>query len=212
MSRGKLLLIVVPAAMAVGVLITMLFLSSLNDKDDVSSSRAISSAVSAPAASQSYWSGHMDGSVPDPVESMIPEISEPVSELVASEPESTPTEGEAPTNLPTPGGFSEAPTVKVDGSTVSVVFKTTTNSTVNSVLVTSGSEISVSDFYNYYNRGAELSGAVEKKATYNVGPEGVSETYDLPDTSKSYWLLINTVDNASGTWQNTVTAVPVYTH
>ncbi len=110
-----------------------------------------------------------------------------------------------------PGGFTEAPTVSVSGGTVSVTFKTATNSTVNSVKVTSGEGMSVSDFYNYYNRDAEYAPAVEKKATFNVGPEGVTETYELPDTTKSYWLLINTVDNETGEWQSSVTAVPIYT-
>ena len=210
MSRGKILLIVIPAAMAVGVVIALLFLSSLNDDE---SDPAIAS--SAAPASSAYWTGATAGSTP-----MMPD-SAPVVESVQEEPTSVPAEsasvasdsktGTAPTDVPTPGGFSEAPTISVDGSTVTVTFKTTADSTVNSILSTTGDAPDVRGFYDYVNRDAANDKYLEKKATYNVGPEGETETYTLPDTGKSYWILINTVDNASGQWQSSVTAVPIYT-
>lgn len=205
MSRGKILLIVIPAAMAVGVVIALLFLSSLGeDKADPVA------ASSAPPASSGYWTGATAGSTPlvpdsSPIVQSVPQPEEPSS--VAEEPKT----GGAPTNVPTPAGFSEAPTISVEGSTVTVTFKTTANSTVNSILSTTGNAPDVRGFYDYVNRGASNENYIEKKATYNVGPEGVTETYTLPDTGKSYWILVNTVDNESGQWQSSVTAVPIYT-
>ena len=204
MKRGTALLIIIPAAMAVGVVVALLFLASLNDKDD--DKAVVPSSVA--ASSSQYWTGATAGSTPLVPESS-PIMQQSIPQPVESVPEPVSSESQSQ-NIPTPGGFAEAPTVSVSGSTATVTFKTTNSSTVNSILVTSSEAISISRFYDYYNRGQEYEPVVEKKATFKVGPDGVTETYTLPDTSKSYWLLVNTVDNESGEWQPSVTVIPLH--
>lgn len=201
MSRGKVLLIVVPVAMVVGVVVTMLFLSSLSDEHDSFGNR-----VSLPASqSQSVNAASV---APGPV---VPSVPASVPSVPNLPEESPPSSISTSASIPTPAGLTEAPTVEVNGSTVSVTFKTSREATVNSVLVSSEDGMTVSQFYDYFSRGAEYAPAVEKKATFKAGPDGVTETYELPDTSKSYWLLLNIVDNETEEWEDSISVLPIYT-
>ncbi len=111
---------------------------------------------------------------------------------------------------PAPEFVDGGPSISVDGTTVTVTFKTNVESTVNSILATSGSAISVSQFYDYFNRNMALNGAVSKQQTYSVDESGRSVTYQLPDIGHTYYLLLNAAENATGTWQSSVTVVQVF--
>lgn len=102
---------------------------------------------------------------------------------------------------------SDGISVSVSGSTATVTFKTDVESTINAIVATSGEGISTTEFYDYFNRGAKFSWAVSKKTTYVVGEGGKSETYELPDPTKTYYLYVNAVENATGTWQSGVAVV-----
>lgn len=211
MSKLKVALItvlVVLAAIVVGVVVSVFFLANfLGGKSAEESSQVLASSL--PLAS-SYWTGANAGSTPLLVQSQaVLQNSTPpqsVSEIAVSSLPAPP----AQENLPTPAGFLQAPTVAVNGSSVSVTFKTAASATVNCILATGGQEISVGTFYDYFSRGGEFATAVEKRANFKAGPEGVTEVFELPDATKSYWLYINTVDNQTDKWEQTVTAVQIF--
>lgn len=111
---------------------------------------------------------------------------------------------------PAPVFVENTPSVAVSGRTASVTYKTNVPSTINAILTTSPGSVKTAVFYDYFNRGKAFDGAVSKKQTMMVSTAGKTETYDLPDLSKSYYLLINAVENETGTWQSGVTAIQLY--
>lgn len=127
-------------------------------------------------------------------DSSVPVVSEP-----ESEPEPEP-----------PPEFAAAASVTVSKKTATVTFKTDVESTINAIVATSGDAISTGTFYDYFNRNIAYAPAVAKKTTYTVTSEGRSESYELPDLTKAYYLLVNAVENKTGTWQKSVTVVLLY--
>lgn len=131
------------------------------------------------------------------------------SSAVSSEPDSSASVSSEPEPQPPPE-FSAAPAVSVNGKTVTVTFKTDVESTINAIVSTSGEAIGTGAFYDYFRRDMALPGAVAKKQTYSVTEAGQTETYTLPDLSKTYYLLVNAVENQTDTWQNSVTVILLY--
>ncbi|MGD9560271.1 MAG: hypothetical protein AB7V55_06680, partial [Oscillospiraceae bacterium] len=120
-------------------------------------------------------------------------------------PESTPPK-------PPPEFVEKTPSVTVDAKAkkATVLFKTNVDATVNAIVATSGDAIGTGTFYDYFRRDVKYEPAVSKKQTYSVTSAGKSETYDLPDLSKTYYLLVNAVENETDTWQTGVTVVLLY--
>ena len=104
-------------------------------------------------------------------------------------------------------GFLEQPTVSVSGTSATVTYKTGTSSTVNAILTTSGEAVGVRAFYDYFSRGQALEGAVGKAQTFNVNDAGISQSFTLPESGKTYYLLVNVVDNATEQWQDTISVI-----
>ncbi len=137
----------------------------------------------------------------EPVVSSMPASSEaPSSVSVPPEPNPAPKFIE---NTPAPG-------VDLTSETVSVVYKTDVTSTVNAILTTDPTSINTTTFYDYFNRGKTLSGAVSKTRAYGVDSSGKTLSFDLPDLTKTYYVLSNAAEDATGTWQSTISIVKVY--
>ncbi|NLW77833.1 MAG: hypothetical protein GXY32_00260 [Ruminococcaceae bacterium] len=146
------------------------------------------------------FSGGATIEVVQPVDSSASDVSEPDSSAsVSSEPEPQ-----------DPPEFSAAPAISVSGKTATITFKTDVDSTLNAIVSTSGEAIGTGAFYDYFRRDMALQGAVSKKQTYSVNSAGKSETYELPDLSKTYYLLVNAVENETDVWQPGVTVILLY--
>ena len=139
-------------------------------------------------------------------------ISEPesISEVESTEPESTEPESKEPAKQGPPAFVEDTPAVSASGSKATVTFKTDVPSTVNVILSTSGAGIGTSAFYDYFNRGKGLDGAVSKKQLFDVSTAGSSVSFDIPDATKGYFLLVNAAENASGTWQGAVSVITLF--
>lgn len=134
-------------------------------------------------------------------------ISEPEQE---AEPESVAEpESQAPASGP-PKFVEDTPAVSAKGSSATVTFKTDVASTVNCILTTSGAGVSTTVFYDYFNRGKALDGAVSKKQLFDVGSGGSSVSFDIPDATKGYFLLVNAAANDGGAWQSGVTVLTLF--
>lgn len=200
---GRLVLAGVALLLLV-VLAAVLLTQCIQNSDGQQSSASSAAGGSTPAASSS---AAPSGGAPSlvapsqpPVQSSLPQSQSTSSSISISE-----EKGPQP-----PPVFEQAPAVTVDGKKVSVTYKTNVSSTVNAILATSGEGVSVNTFYDYFNRGKTFDWAVAKKQTYMVGTEGKTETFELPDLKKDYYLLINAVENETDVWQATVLVVPVY--
>ncbi len=137
----------------------------------------------------------------EPVVSSVPASSvAPSSVSVAPEPNPAPKFIE---NTPAPG-------VDLTTETVNVLYKTDVTSTVNAILTTDPTSINTTAFYDYFNRGQALSGAVSKARVYAVDSSGKTLSFDLPDLTKTYYVLSNAAEDATGTWQSTISIVKVY--
>lgn len=112
---------------------------------------------------------------------------------------------------PAPKFIDGTPSVYMDGKTAKVTYKTDVGATINAIVATSGDSISVQSFYDHVRRGKTYQHAVATKTTGVSGGVARTETFELPDLSKSYWLLINAVENQTGTWQDTVTVIKLHT-
>lgn len=138
--------------------------------------------------------------------------AQPQPESVPASAPSTPAISSEPQPEPQPppvfadGGL----TVSLSGKTATVTFKTNVESTVNTILTTSGTGVGTNQFYDYFNRSAALDGAVSKNQVYAVTDTGKSISYTLPDAGKAYYLLVNAVENETGTWQGSVSVLKLY--
>lgn len=198
-KRGLIILAIVAAGILLGVIISILLLGKLTGKSDSSSEASSSAAVSsAPLVTPPVST--VPASEPAPV-SQPPASSESVS---SSQSQSEPEKQAAPA---VKDGFN----VSLSGNTASVTFKTDVPSTVNAILVTSPEVLTISQFYDHFTRGVKYESAVSQKAIFKVDENGVTETFELPDLSKNYYLLINAVENETGTWQPNVTLIPLHT-
>lgn len=138
-------------------------------------------------------------SVPEPESISEPEpepesVAEPVSQAPANPPKFV----------------EDSPAVSAKGNSATVTFKTDVASTVNCILTTSGAGVSTTVFYDYFNRGKALDGAVSKKQLFDVGSGGSSVTFDIPDATKGYFLLVNAAANEGGAWQSGVTVLTLF--
>lgn len=186
------------AAILALLLAVGLFAGCDNDKD--SSQNASSSPPMAAGVPDV-----LPGSTPTPqsTQTAPPSSSAPGADSQASS-------SSTPEKQPAPVFLENGIAASANGTTVTVTFKTDVSATVNAILSTSSASIGVSTFYDYYNRGAALEGAIGKYATYKAGPNGSSITIELPAADKNYYLLVNAVENETGTWQSSVTVVSLF--
>lgn len=100
--------------------------------------------------------------------------------------------------------------VQTSGKTVTVLFQTNTGATVNAIVSTSDAAPSIAGFYDYFNRGQANEAYVGKHSVYKVGNTGVSQSFEIPDTTKTYYLIVNAVEDETNVWQPTTQVVLLY--
>lgn len=189
-----------PLCLMLALLLGAVLPLSACGKDDPSSDR-IDISITVPEFSQAPSSAPEDSTDAQSVSEAPPQ--EPAS---SEEPVST-----EPPPQPAPEFIESTPAVaSISGKTVTVTFKTNVESAVNAIVATSGEGMKVSAFYDYFNRGTAYGPAVSKKATYMVTSSGKTETYELPDLNQPYYLLVNGVENMTGTWQSHVTVITLF--
>ncbi len=202
MRRNSLITLIMAgvALVLVVVLAVVLLTQCMN-----ASPQGASSESSSSSASHASYTPPSSAAVPSS-QSALPPSSVPAPSSSSSEAASSSSE---PAPQPAPV-FSHAPAATVSEQSVSVSYQTDVESTVNAILSTSGEGISVSQFYDYFNRNESFDWAVEKHTVYTVTQDGKTLSFELPDLDESYYLYINAVENESGTWQNSVTVIPLY--
>lgn len=182
----------VPICILLGCALTVGLFAAFMPKEDVEtgSGPSLSVSVSMPVSS---------------MESII------VSSL--SQPEESVSEAPSSSSIPpqaAPTFIDNTPAVGEGGTQINVTFKTDVESTVNAIVATSGEIIGTKTFYDYVKRGISYPHAVSSKTTYNVTSAGKTETYNLPNLSKNYYLLVNAAENLTGTWQSSVLVIPLH--
>lgn len=196
-NKGLVITCIALAALLLILVVVLLVVTLSGGKEDADSSPSSSLPSSAAVVS-----------TPEPLPPVSLPESQPVVSLPASSVSISLSEPE-PEPQPPPE-FTAAPAVAVSGNVVTITYKTNVDSTVNAILTTSGENVGLVAFYDYYNRSKALDGAVDKKTTYNVGSGGKTETFVLPDLSRPYYLLLNGVENVTDVWQKSVTVVAVF--
>jgi hypothetical protein len=150
--------------------------------------------------------------VPMPDAGSVPADDSPPPSLPAvSAPPQAETSSSEPQPQPPPKFTDATPAVsKIEGLTVSVLFKTDVKSTVNCILSTSGSPVSTTQFYDYTRRNKPLDGAVSHTSVFMVDAGGKTGAFTLPNAAKAYYLLFNAAENATGSWQTGVTVLMIF--
>lgn len=166
---------------------------------------------SAPHSAADSGAGSLPASSVGPPDSSPGESTSPSesSSVAGSESESESQSESEKQPQPPPVFVDGKVEVKVDedGKKVTVTYKTNVESTVNAILSTSGEGISTGTFYDHFNRGQKFDWAVGKRQTYTVTSAGKSETFELPDPTKTYYLYLNAVENETDVWQTGVTVL-----
>ena len=196
------------AVVLVGVLCAVLLTQCVGGGD--AGSQSGGSSASAPPQSTPDSSPSSlppaSSSLPDSSPSESVSLSETSSEI-GSESETSSESIRQPQPPPVFVDGKVEVTVDKDGKKVTVTYKTNVESTVNAILSTSGDGISTGTFYDYFNRGQKFDWAVGKRQTYTVTSAGKSETFELPDPTKTYYLYLNAVENETDVWQTGVTVL-----
>lgn len=205
-TRRTLVLAAIALGLAIVVLASVMLIANCGGCGGAGnpiSSGISSSSVAAPIVPSSSVGQPVISSAPESV--AVPETS---SEAASSSPEPSSSSEET---KPAPTFIENTPAVvSVSGFTVTVSYKTDVSSTVNAVLANVGNTVSTGVFYDFTRRGVNFEGAISHKSTNNVTSAGVTETFTLPDTSVPYYLIVNAVENETGTWQNYTTVIVLY--
>lgn len=116
----------------------------------------------------------------------------------------------APQSAPIPSFAEGTPTVEISNGAANVTFKTNAPADVYCVLVLGQEQPTTTQFFDYYNLGLPYAPAVYKRTVEGVTSEGKTETFEIPDSTQRYSLLVNVAAPNNGAWQPTIMVVPLY--